>query len=235
MNMQSCKKTYVSYLGGAAGDLVTASLNGIDVALTNFGGVQNEDFSIKPYEPFDSLSNLVQCSNRLRQQYISTHEFAILIEHNVPVINLIVNNDRIMETMILRQMYLQNLTILVDAASDWFRIVRSLCSNGKHRYAADYWLQRASKLWRKKMRQRQTQKTDMCCSLVMDTLFCVNFPNHCAKTQPDLDTKVFRSNHQRWLLKNYKERWTRASTIESMAQKLASMDWSQRSGLIKFR
>jgi hypothetical protein len=225
-------KIFVSYEGGCAGDMLCASLNHIDISIRSTGIVENEVFSIKKFEPFAGSHDIQYRAQCLDHVYISTHEFQILIDGDLPMINVFVKDPGIAAIIIYRQMTLQNLRIQVDSNSHWFQITKSLCLADRHQSAARYWLKRAQTIWHERQQKRlQKTSTELC----VDSLFEADFPEMAARSIPALDTDIFRNNHWRWLTTNHRSLWTEENTVQSMTEKLRCMDWTQERGLIKYR
>lgn len=225
-------KTYVSYQGGSGGDMLCASLNHIDITLSQPGYVINHAFTIKQHEPFADATDLQQRAEAVPYDYVSTHEFGLLDTAKVPMINVTIQDPDIAKVMILRQMSLQHLRILADDASHWFQITRGLCQAGRYRSAAQYWLALARQLWHDQMALRLEHTAGQFCA---DRIFDPGFARISARSLPALDTDLFRENHRRWLAKNHRDRWTEHQTLHSMEHKLSHMDWTQTTGMVQYQ
>lgn len=228
----SSHKIFISYQGGAGGDLITASLNGLQIALNARGVVPEKNFSLKSFEPFDNLSNLIDVAKSMPYEYLSTHEFNLLHTLNSKVINLVVTDPTVRQKIILRQMCLQNLKIYVDYDSDWFRTIKTYCKKHKYLTAAKYWFERAVCLWNSDMDSRLLIQKNHIQNVLIDTLFAEDFPSNFNRQimTPNKDCLVI--NHSVWLGKNHSKKWQIDTTLESMCLKLKKMNWDQESGVI---
>lgn len=231
MNIRSAK-IYVSYQGGSGGDMLCASLNHIDIMMRRPGYVINHAFTIKQHEPFADVEDLEHQANAVKHDYVSTHEFQLLVKAKVPMINITVQDPDVAEVMIRRQMSLQYLRIQADDASHWFQITRGLCQAGRHRSAAQCWLALARQLWHDQMALRLSHTGP---NFSVDRIFDPAFAEISAASMPVLDTDLFRDNHRRWLEKNHRDQWTEHHALESMEHKLKCMDWTQTTGMVRYQ
>jgi hypothetical protein len=236
MNTQSSKhsKVLISYQGGSGGDMITSSLNDLTIAHHLKLAINNNDFNLKPFEPFYDLRTLTDIAESMPCRYLSTHELKLLYEYQGLVINLVVSDPKVRRTIVLRQMYLQTLKIQVDPDSIWFQIVRSYCNNGKYLKAAKYWLAQAESIWNSCMDLRLLTQHKHIQNISIDSLFTTDFVAEFVNQLGAPNMSRLQSNHAIWLDKNHQDKWCLDSTLESMSRKLEKMDWSQESGIIIF-
>jgi len=230
LHMNKNLPTLVSYQGGSAGDLFTASLNSLELNFKHNPTVKIpqhsiKDASVRSVEEICVLLKGQQCG------FVSTHEFDLLLGSNLKWINVIVTDPGTQELCVLRQMHFQNLQISVDESSDWYRIVKSLCLRNKWESAAKYWLEQSRRLWINNMNKRNQYAADN--TACFDQLFDQNFV--WSIKQQGFDCGTLEANHSAWLKKNFQSRWNSESTIQSISQKLCAMNWQQTSGVIRYR
>jgi len=223
--------TLVSYQGGSAGDLFTASLNQLCLKFQQNRTVQIPNYSIKNSQ-VRSVSDIHGLVRNLTCQYVSTHEFDLLLGSDLAWINVIVEDPEIQDICVLRQMYLQILRIKVDQSSDWYRIVKSLCLRNKPESAARYWLEQARRLWINDMQKRIAHRHMATTTVNFDQLFHSQFSQDIK--QQGFECVVLDENHAAWLEKNPRHFWNEESTVKSMAQKLSAMNWSQTTGVVSY-
>jgi hypothetical protein len=219
---------FVSYLGGSAGDLFTVSANGSIIDPTKIS-VQNNS-SIKMYEK--DIEQDILCLDRIlpsiTTEYVSTHLFLPLVNAGHFVINIVIDDSAVQNTIILRQMQLQKLRIQVQPNEVFFKIIKSYCLDGKFKKAAEVWLFKAKSIWLEQMQQRleSTQSS----VLNFNQLFSSTFANSIEKQGWDRNAELLYQNHQYWLEKN--QNFSISTTLNCMEQKLKSMDWAQATGSI---
>lgn len=228
-------KTLVSYQGGSGGDMITASLNNLSILMDSEGCVINKDFNLKVFEPFCDHTALIKISQSKPFDYLSIHELALLNRYHGKVINLIVTDPEVRQTIVFRQMYLQHLRIKVDDNSDWFQIVKTYCKKDKFFSAARYWFTRAESIWNRDMDFRLSTRRNHIQNVSINTLFSRNFMSEFVKQLDVPNIDRLYNNHKIWLDKNYQKKWYLNSTLKSMCQKLEKMDWDQESGIIYFK
>lgn len=224
----------MSYQGGSGGDMIAASLNDISIVMNSHNWVANKDFSLKRFEPFDNVADLIKIAQSQSFAYLSTHALSLLDQYPGKVINLVVTDPGTRRTIVLRQMHLQTLKIQVDDHSTWFKIVKTYCKKNNFLAAAKYWFTRAESIWNNDMDHRLDTHRDHVQNVSIDTVFTTDFVSDLSAQihVPNLDR--LRSNHINWLDRNHPAKWTLDSTLESMCQKLAQMRWGQRSGVVRF-
>jgi hypothetical protein len=223
--------TLISFQGGSAGDLFTASLNGITLDFHNQKTAKNPSLTIKN-DPVRSAADIQRLIENRKFDYISTHDFDLLLGSNLPWINVVVADPETQNYCILRQMYLQILHIQVDQSSNWYLVVKNLCERNKHRSAAAYWLEQARRLWSSKMQQRIQHQHQATKTVCFDRLFAKDFTH--SISQQGIDCETLSHNHAAWLEKNSTHNWNQNATIESMTNKLSQMNWQQTTGWVRY-
>lgn len=222
---------FVSYLGGSAGDMFVSSLNG---NILNFKGViASNKNSLKPYENLIEANpaELEQVLQKLAPGYVSTHLFSLLVEKGADVINVVITDPVIQEKIILRQMHLQRLEINVAPNETFFKIIKQRCTNQQFKSAAEVWLWFAQQRWQDAMSQRLLDPRTR--QLNFNKLFDPTFVDSLKEQGWQHNINILQTNHALWLEKN--QNFSKEKTIESMSLKLKSMDWLQKSGIIKFK
>jgi hypothetical protein len=219
----------ISYQGGTAGDMLTASLNNIELNFDQSNFVRVKDFSLKDIK-FKTVADLHKIVAEKSQEYLSTHEFKLLFDSGLRWINIEVTDPTTKELCILRQMKIQRLNIAVDPNSHWFQIVKTLCNKAKYLDAADYWFSRARNLWLTEMDHRII--TNVPKRINFNKLFSDDFYN--SIVQQGYDIPALKDNHAKWLQKNLADSWSKESTLDSIADKLSQMDWARTSGIVTY-
>jgi hypothetical protein len=224
--------TLISYLGGSAGDLVTSSLNSIELFFDQRPSVTS-DCTIKrnTYHNIDSAVTELQ---KKSYKYVSTHEFDLFLDSGIDVVSVEITNEQVQNLCILRQMQLQHLKITVDHDSHWYCIVKKLCLADKYTSAATVWFEHARRFWLTQMEHRLSLRNRVSATLDFDQLFEKNFVESLKKSNLEFDHELVQQNHSRWLEKNNHQRWQLQHTLESMTKKLTSMDWSKTSGTVEY-
>lgn len=225
------KKTLICYNGGSAGDFYAASLNGIDITDGNSNRVNGRQlgFSIKHLQPQDR-DQWHRVLSSVEWPFVTTHhDLTVFVDIPVNWMEIIFTDFTVMELCVLRQMTLQHLSIQVDAQSDWYRVVKSLCDKSKFETAAKFWLHRSRNLWLEQMQRRLAVAGSI--KVNFDHLFDDDFVTTVWNgARPD----ILAANHRHWLSRNQPRRWNSVDTISSMAAKLAVMPWHHTQGIIKY-
>lgn len=221
--------TLVSYQGGSAGDLLTASLNNIQLAFDQLNFVRQPDFTLKG-KLFKTVDDLTAAISEKPYTYLSTHEFNFLLNTNIDWVSIEITNPEIQELCILRQMKIQRLFIEVNPLSHWFRTTKTLCDSGEYIEAADYWFSQARNLWLTEATHRLNTQVPK--RINFNSLFSDNFYD--SIVAQGYSVPALKENHSRWLQKNSASTWSKESTLQTMALKLSQMDWHATSGIIRY-
>jgi len=219
--------TIVSYLGGSGGDWFTASANGQNINLVN--GAHPNINTLKPHEE-DIKLGLIKLENVLtyyQKPYVSTHLFEELLHLHQPIINIVISDPYVQHIVVLRQMYLQQLRIMVNPNETFFRLVQNLCQKQKFEQAAHLWFVKAKQLWLERMNTRLSHKTQQ---LNFNYLFDTKFVDSIRSQGWTQNISLLQQNHQLWLDKN--QHFSLESTLSSMTNKLKIMNWQQSHGTI---
>lgn len=233
MTIQTFSKTIVSYLGGSAGDLFVYSMNGnhlhslAGIRVENSATLKNYEMKLKKGEDVKLLDELDQ----LNYKFINTHLYHELISNKgVNLLSIVIDDPEIQLKCIYRQMQIQKLRIVVNDTHDWFNIVKDHCVNNRHYDAAVYWFENAKQLWLDAMQHRLYDTEYK--KINFNKLFDKSFVPDITSQGWDTNLDVLESNHNFWLTENNIFNYNR--TVESMTNKLKSMDWSKTSGWIEY-
>jgi len=229
----SKSKIFVSYNGGTAGDLFTTSCNGVQIDLTDATFVKNKNATLKPYESriTNGEIDLDLVVNDIKEKFISTHLFEFLLDVGYDnFINVVVKDQLIQETLVQRQMSLQNLNIKIDPDSTWFRLIQTWCLSGKFDQAAQYWFEQSKKIWYRSMEARIKNQHGK--QLSFDKLLSTQWTDSLQSQGWEHNIDILRKNHKIWLEKNMY--FSKEVAISSMQDKLKKMNWNQSSGIIQF-
>jgi hypothetical protein len=224
-------KTLVSYLGGSAGDMITASLNMIELSFVDKVYVTTNNFSIKDQQ-LDNITDIGKFLAQTPMTYISTHAFDLILDSTLNWMSLQVTDPDVSHICILRQMQLQRLRIKSDPNSTWYKIVSGLCKKKKYYNAANFWFKKSYDHWMSDMQYRIQVDARVPKSFCLDHLFTNKFVSEWEKKMPEFDLSMLKANHACWLEKNQPAQWTMQSTICTMAEKLSLMEWNQPEGTI---
>jgi hypothetical protein len=219
----------ISYQGGSGGDLLTASLNKIQLNFDQSNFVRVKDFNLKDIK-FETVADLHKFTSEKSWSYLSTHDFDLLFNCSVSWINIDVTDSATKELCILRQMKIQRLNIEVDNNSHWYQIIKSLCNNAKYLEAADYWFNRARNRWLSEMDHRILANVPQ--RINFNKVFSDDFYDSIVKQGYTIP--LLKDNHAKWLQKNSANSWSKESTLAVMADKLSQMDWTQTSGVVTY-
>lgn len=230
---QNNSQTFISYQGGSAGDLITASLNGIKLNCNQVARVQSTDFSLKNKNA-NTLENIQKISSTILWPYISTHEFSLFLGSSLSWITLEVTDPDIICVCIFRQMQLQRLRIKVEESSFWFQTVKSLCRAKKYQAAAQYWFTQSQNIWMTNLEYRQQHRQQATYCINLNKLFDKTFPYSFQLQMPHTDGSMLKENHELWLEKNHPGIWSKQLTIDAMTKKLEKMDWTMTSGIVEY-
>jgi hypothetical protein len=212
--------TFISYLGGSAGDMFTASVNGILLDEKSYGGepsnqhvVQNIPYSIKKYEHDittgkNTLANIVQ---DLDWTYISTHLFDELPTNKI---SITVRNSDILNKIVCRQMQLQQLRIVKDSGT-FYTIIMLLCHKHQYHKAATVWFDFAKKYAHEQMQHRISATGT---KLDFSELFNDTFISAVKLQGWTVHLPILEKNHKRWLQKQ--PAFSKDLSIYSIEQKL---------------
>jgi hypothetical protein len=151
------QKTLITYLGGSGGDLLTASLNNIQLSfLENTLPTNRFSYSIKQHEDkiITKKLDLNSLLSLYKQQFISTHLYNELDNLTNPKISLLCTDEKIIEKIILRQMQIQRLSIKINPQQKFFSIIFSLCKKQLFKQAAKIWFEMSREVWKGNMKNR---------------------------------------------------------------------------------
>lgn len=212
--------TFISYLGGSAGDMFAASANGVLLDNNSYGSanhnqhcVRNIPFSIKNYE-YDiatgknTLANVVQA---LAWNYISTHLFDELPSNKI---NITVADTNVLDKIVCRQMQLQQLRIVRDSGT-FYNIIMSLSHQQKYHKAATVWFEFAKKYAHSKMQYRISTAGP---KLDFSDLFNDTFISAVESQGWTTHLHILEKNHRDWLQKQ--PEFNKDLAIDSIEQKL---------------
>jgi hypothetical protein len=230
---QNNSQTFISYQGGSAGDLITASLNSIKLNCNQVARIQSTDFSLKNKNA-NTLENIQKVSSTILWPYISTHEVRLFLDSDLSWISLEVTDLDIIYVCIFRQMQLQRLRIKVEESSTWFQTVKSLCRAKKYQAAAQYWFTQSQNIWMNDMEYRIRNRQHATHCINLNELFNKKFAQQLQAQLPTMDISMLKVNHELWLEKNHPGIWSKQLTIDAMTNKLQQMDWTTLSGFIEY-
>lgn len=205
VSSRNVNKTLVTYLGGSAGDLFTASINGIHLDLQgaqHLGGASVE-YSLKKFESAiesgtrDLLTTIIE----IPWSAISTHLYEPLKSIACPVVSLIVNDDDTITKIILRQMQFQKLIIPNDNGT-FSSLFYKLVANERWEKASELWLAMADRLWRQRMSSRIACPLPGSRILNFNRLFYEDFVDDLERQGWTDSIDLIKANHQRWLSNN---------------------------------
>lgn len=214
------KHTFISYLGGSAGDMFTAGANGILLDENSFGhlptnqhAVQDIPYSIKQHER-DIISGSVvleQLIQPLPWPYISTHLYSELPDNKI---NVVVSDPTTFDQIVYRQMQLQVLQ-LANYSGTFYTIIDLLITKGQYSKAAVVWFDFAKKHAQEKMQQRLQ---DINSKLDFSNLFKPNFVESIRLQGWTVQLDILQKNHNAWLARQ--PVFSKDLAILSMEQKL---------------
>lgn len=232
MIIRNFTKTIVTYVGGTAGDLFTYSMNGTHLCALSGLRVDNPA-TLKTYELKLKKGEDVNLSDELdnlNYLFVSTHLFDDFVHsNNINLLSVVVTDPDVQLKCIYRQMQLQRLRIIVNDTHEWFNIVKNHCLKGNQYDAATYWFDNAKKLWLDAMNRRINCQIK---TLNFNNLFDSTFTENLSKQKWSTNLDILETNHKFWLLKNNEFNYN--TTIETMANKLRTMNWHQDSGWIEY-
>jgi hypothetical protein len=220
---------FVSYQGGSAGDLFTASANGYRIDSTK--PLVHTSDSLKPYEKMleTGLAGIDDILTKFNNQYISTHLVHLLVKKHF-VINVIIQQPNVQDLIVLRQMELQRLAIDVKPDQTFFKIIKNFCVKEHYAKAAEIWFLNSKNIWQQQMQHRFTVNAAV--TLDFGQLFESSFVDSLVEQGWIHNTDLLRENHKVWLEKN--QNFSFEKTVSTMADQLAAMNWHQKSGTIMF-
>lgn len=214
------KHTFISYLGGSAGDMFTASANGILLDENSFGhlqtnqhAVQDIPYSIKQHER-DIISGSValeQLIQPLPWPYISTHLYSELPDNKI---NVVVSDTTTFDQIVYRQMQLQALQ-LANHSGTFYTIIDLLITKGQYSKAAVVWFDFAQKHAREKMQQRLRDTNS---KLDFSKLFSQDFVESVQSQGWNMHLDILHKNHSNWLARQ--PEFSKELAILSMEKKL---------------
>jgi cyclopropane fatty-acyl-phospholipid synthase-like methyltransferase len=223
-------KTIISYNGGSAGDLFTLSCNSEPLlGLTRSRVVQPS--TLKDYEGLVQkglAADLDTELNKIPYRFVSTHLLDEVVGQDV--YNIVIDDPEVQLYTIYRQMYLQKLRIIINHEHIWFNTVKNFCLEKEYVSAAKYWFENAKKLWLDRMEYRI--KFDKCKKLNFNKLFTDDFVDDLNRQGWTHNISLITSNHKEWLKENKK--FSYQNTIDTMANKLSTMNWHQEEGWIEY-
>jgi hypothetical protein len=218
--------TFVSYLGGSAGDMFTASCNGINLVDTNqfchtkvvIAPVTACTIKHKEKQIQSGKISLHQAIADIPFEFISTHLFHELGDNKV--LNIIVNDTQVFDKMIQRQMWLQRLTVKKDSGNIATHVY-NLCLQKRFMDASEFWFAFSKKLainrMADKIQSQQHQKLDF------SKLFTNDFVSSLNEQNFTTNTKILKLNHDFWIqgqpLLSYND------VVESICEKFKTYDW----------
>lgn len=225
----------MTYLGGSAGDLFAASANGIATDLQNnqhLGGA-NVSFSMKKWEQdiVSQKTSLHKVLSTISWPVVSTHLYEPLNDVDLPVISLVVTDSKTVETVVLRQMQFQTLSVRRNSGN-FYDLLIDLVKKSRWTDAADLWLTMASNKWRRDMKHRLDNIIPGSRVFYFDKLFQKDFVDDVV-SQGWTDWGAFlRFNHDNWLPRN--QGFSKDKTLESMSQKIKSMSWFDQKEFVSY-
>jgi len=230
--------TLITYLGGSGGDFVARCCNGSGLLFKGQYTIE-PTATIKTYENdykdnIISTTDLISKIDNLEGPYVTTHLYKIIAELNYPVISLIIDNPKIQEKMILRQMQLQNLVLKQSGENSIFSIIKNYCLREEYTKAATLFFESSRKRWIASMQYRinnplpGSQVVNI--SDIFDSSKFINIINQLPITSEN-HAEVSR-NHEIWL--DRQPDFNKNTTIDSISKKLAGMDFSSDNTYIKF-
>jgi hypothetical protein len=229
------QKTLITYLGGSGGDLLTASLNNIQLSFLEKNLPTNRvSYSIKQHEDkiITKELDLTSLLSLYKQQFISTHLYNELDNLTNSKISLLCTDEKIIEKIILRQMQIQYLSIEINPEEKFFSIIFSLCKKQLFKQAAKIWFEMSRELWKGDMKNRLKKTLNNNTTIYIDEIFTSHFYNSILEQKKILKLGTLKENHHRWLKKN--DQYDYEKTISAMESKLSTMDWTQQKGIIKY-
>lgn len=226
-------KTIISYSGGSAGDMFTLSCNGEKIDVLT--GIRvSQPATLKDYEHrirIGESANLLEELNKIPYQFVNTHMLDEVVDREATVYNIVMANKEVQLATVYRQMQIQKLRMEVDTNKhSWYYVIKGYVDNKDYQAAAEYWLDNAMKHWLDRMDYRLNFTNASV--LNFDKLYTDDFVDDLLKQGWHHHIPLLRYNHAIWLKKN--KQFTREKTIESMKQKISSMDWDQTEGWISY-
>lgn len=219
-------KTFVSYIGGSAGDMFTASINGIYLDTEKYGqnnynthAVLDIPFSIKEFER-DIISNkktLESVVSPLPWKYISTHLYNELPARKI---NIVISNAVVLEQVICRQMQIQRLHLIRNSGTI-YNILISLINKEQYPQAATLWFDFSRKYALDKMSARLAAADT---KLDFSSLFLPTFIDSLRGQGWDVNLDILYKNHTTWLAKQ--PTFSQEITINAIEQKLRNKNWT---------
>lgn len=214
----------MTYLGGSAGDLFAASANGISVDLGHKQHLGDSKvlFSLKILESsiVAGQVDLGQAIEGLKHTYVTTHLYEPLRSLGLPSISIIFERDTVIETVILRQMQLQALSMYNQTGTFDF-LLKELLRKRQWSRAAELWFEMARDKWRKELQHRRQNPLPDCTTLCFDALFTTDFVSSLEDQGWSDASGVLAHNHDHWLEKN--RNFSRDITLREMSQRLCQI------------
>jgi len=219
--------TFVSYLGGSAGDMFTASCNGID--LTDTDGFRhrkiitasNKVYTIK-HQDNCIRSGEISLDKAIADvpfEFVSTHLFNELCDNKV--LNIIVHDKQVLDRIIQRQMWLQRLTLKKDDGNI-ATYVYNLCLAKQFINASKFWFAFSKKIaidrMADKIQSQRYQKLDF------SKLFTNDFVGSLNDQHFTTNTGILELNHNAWIQRQ--PLLSDNDVIDSICEKFITYKWS---------
>ena len=218
--------TFVSYLGGSAGDMFTASCNGINLVDTNqfchtkvvTAPVKVCTIKYKDKQIQSGKISLHQAIANIPFEFISTHLFHELGDNKV--LNIIVKDKQVLNRIIQRQMWLQRLTIKKDSGDIATRVY-NLCLSKRFLDASKFWFAFSKKLAVDRMADKiQSQQHRQ---LDFSKLFTNDFVSSLNEQNFNTNTEILKLNHNFWI--QGQPILSDNDVIESICEKFITYNW----------
>lgn len=224
-------KIIISYNGGSAGDLFVKSCNKEVLHQLRLKRVV-QPATLKDYEHKIRMgldANLDTELNLLPYKFVNTHLLEEVVDKGHEVYNVIMTDTNVQKKTIYRQMQIQKLRIQIDS-NDWYTTIKEFCLNKDFISAAKHWFIKAESLWLDRMAFRlQFTKAKV---LNFDQLYSNTFVDSLIEQNWIHEVDILKSNHARWLEEN--NTFTFDNTINTMAEKLSTMNWTQSTGWVEY-
>jgi hypothetical protein len=216
---------FVTYIGGAGGDMFTASCNNLVLdnkkfaqGLYNHCTIGDKPFSIKDHDRdvANGIKTLDSVIENIPYTYISTHLFNELPTFKI---SIIIRDPNVLHQIVCRQLRVQTLRLFVNSGY-FFDIVKSLCCQKKYNKAARLWFNHAKKYAEDSMNLRISGGGRQ---LDFSNLFESNFIDSLKKQDWNVCLDVLECNHNFWLKKQ--PIFNIDDTIQCLEQKIKLLNW----------
>lgn len=224
-------KTIISYNGGSAGDLFVLSCNNELLNQMRYCRVV-QPATLKTYEHkirMGEPANLDFELSQLPHDFVNTHLLDEVVDRGYTVYNVVINNPEIQLKTIYRQMQIQKLSIKIHT-DIWYTTIRDYSLSNDFISAAEHWFIKAKELWLERMNYRLS--FDKAIKLSFDSLYSTDFVDDLVSQGWNHNIQLLRDNHVKWLEEN--SNFSYEKTINIMAEKLSTMDWTKREGWVEY-